>query len=392
MILNLFSKMKKSGLDGNVFGVKWTVDSGSALTRLTSSNDPYNYVNVDITTEPNPANFTSPFDHYMPWSGMTEYYSNGASPVKWAGGTSYYSYLHYLVYIPTFYYKIIKIDNTWYYYISDEPNSEAGFTVHPGSNRYIGKYLSGIDYDSGETYGSWVIKSKTDLPCMGYYLNDISSSAYQVFEDHKGYLCDIATRFAVMLLYLIEYANWNARQKIGVSDYHNLESDGNTQSYLPFITGATNSILYHTSPPNSKRVKYRNIEDVYGVGGEGFSGMAMKMQSNKLLIYASSSPTRNFNSSNMTLIFTSKSIYGYIKDFEYNSSYPWCCFIPSAVSSSSTNTTNNYRTSIYPTSDSAYYTIESNSNSSMLNFFSHTACEPNMSHMSRPNGRLLYVP
>ena len=61
-----------------VFGVCWNYNAQStALTRLKKATDPNGLVNVDITTNPAPAVGTgagsSPFDNYLPWSGMDEY-------------------------------------------------------------------------------------------------------------------------------------------------------------------------------------------------------------------------------------------------------------------------------------------------------------------------------
>ena len=61
-----------------VFGVCWNYSAQStALTRLKKATDPNGLVNVDITTNPAPAVGTgagsSPFDNYLPWSGMDEY-------------------------------------------------------------------------------------------------------------------------------------------------------------------------------------------------------------------------------------------------------------------------------------------------------------------------------
>lgn len=75
----------------NVFGVCWdTSNSSTALTRLTPSTDPYGLVTKSVTTEPVPAVGTgagsSPFDSFMPWSGMKECNLNSAGAVTaWKG-------------------------------------------------------------------------------------------------------------------------------------------------------------------------------------------------------------------------------------------------------------------------------------------------------------------
>lgn len=82
-----------------VFGVCWNYNAQStALTRLKKSTDPNGLVNVDITTNPAPAVGTgagsSPFDNYLPWSGMDEYniINNAVSYKKGQSGFSRSSY------------------------------------------------------------------------------------------------------------------------------------------------------------------------------------------------------------------------------------------------------------------------------------------------------------
>ena len=129
-----------------VFGVCWNYGAQStALSRLTKTSDPNGLVNVNITTEPSPALGTgagsSPFDSYLPWSGMEEYniINNAVSYKKGASGFSRSSY-DTAVYIPEYYFRIVDdaTNKKRYFYIADKAKS--GFTKHPGSGKYVGRY------------------------------------------------------------------------------------------------------------------------------------------------------------------------------------------------------------------------------------------------------------
>ena len=129
-----------------VFGVCWNNNAQStALTRLKKATDPNGLVNVDITTNPAPAVGTgagsSPFDSYLPWSGMDEYniINNAVSYKKGQSGFSRSSY-DTVVFIPEYYFRIIDdaSNKKRYFYIADKAKS--GFTKHPGSGKYVGRY------------------------------------------------------------------------------------------------------------------------------------------------------------------------------------------------------------------------------------------------------------
>lgn len=94
----------------NVFGVCWdTSNSSTALTRLTPSTDPYGLVTRSVTTEPVPAagsgSGSSPFDAFLPWSGMKECNLNSAGAVTaWKGDSGFSRSNNFtMVFIPEFY-------------------------------------------------------------------------------------------------------------------------------------------------------------------------------------------------------------------------------------------------------------------------------------------------
>ena len=236
----------------NVFGVCWdTSNSSTALTRLTPSSDPYGYVTKSVTTEPKPAVGTgsgsSPFDSYAPWNGMKECNLNASGTVTAWKGDSRFSYDcdYTMVFIPAFYVAQKRSGTKQYFYVSDKPKT--GFTKHPGSGKYIGKYHMGS------------VRPSTSL--VSPYVN-ITRAAARSNAKSKGskfHLYDFATYCAIIFLYIVEFANWNCQTKIGQGF---VSWNSSTQS------GVTDSMTYHTGRASGTdgqtSVQYRWIENLWG--------------------------------------------------------------------------------------------------------------------------------
>lgn len=236
-----------------VFGVCWdTSNSSTALTRLTKTSDPYGFVTKNITTEPVPAVGTgagsSPFDNYAPWNGMKKcsLLSDG-SVYAWENQTDF-SYLdaYVMVYIPTFYVAQKRKDAKQYFYISDK--AKTGFTKHPGSGKFVGRYHMNSDgyCNSGQPP----------------YVNMTRAVARSKAKNNGGKFClyNFATYCAIIWLYVMEFADWNCQNKIGRGYVDNHNSAINS--------GGTDSMTYHTGraagTDGSTAVQYRWIENLWG--------------------------------------------------------------------------------------------------------------------------------
>lgn len=236
-----------------VFGVCWdTSNSSTALTRLTKTSDPYGFVTKNITTEPVPAVGTgagsSPFDNYAPWNGMKKcsLLSDG-SVYAWENQTDF-SYLgaYVMVYIPTFYVAQKRKDAKQYFYISDK--AKTGFTKHPGSGKFVGRYHMNSD---------GYCNSKQPP-----YVNMTRAVARSKAKNNGGKFClyNFATYCAIIWLYVMEFADWNCQNKIGRGYVDNHNSAINS--------GGTDSMTYHTGraagTDGSTAVQYRWIENLWG--------------------------------------------------------------------------------------------------------------------------------
>ena len=236
----------------NIFGVEWTTGDSSAFTRLTPDNDPKGLVTIKVEGAPEPASGNgagySPFDEYLPWSGMEEYnIVNGNITAK--QGEAGFSRTAYdtMVFIPEFWIHAESTSDKYRLYLSDAAVS--GFTKHPGSGKYIAKYFS---------TGSYVSKSgSTPLAKMTF---DTATSG--IIQKGTGWeMLDIEVWSAIQMLYVVEFADWWCREKIG-SGY---TATTNTAIHN---TGGTDSMQYHTGQAagtdGAVQAQYRHIEDPWG--------------------------------------------------------------------------------------------------------------------------------
>lgn len=297
-----------------IFGVVWNYgNSSTALTRLTRESDPYSFVSTNITSEPAPAvgasYGTSPFDKYMPWKGMEEYnIANSVVGVK-QGEQGFSRTNDTVVFIPEFYYKVVDdaTNKKRYFYISSRWIS--GFEKHPGSGRYVGKYNTASGY-----------VSKTGLNPLTSITRDTART--KSMEKGSGwYQYDYASWCAVILLYIVEYADWNSSSKIGTG-----ANKG--------VSGRTDSMTYHTGEASTTSgVQYRHIENVFGnietfVDGINFSGNN---------VYVCTNPDKYANDidSAYTDVGTKTGSSGYIKALGFSKTAPWA-FYPTEVGGSDT--------------------------------------------------------
>lgn len=245
---------KSLALDyATVFGVMWdTSNSSTALTRLTKTSDPYDYVTKDVTTEPVPAIGTgsgsSPFDSYAPWNGMKECNLNASGTVTaWKGQSGFSrSNAYTMVYVPVFYVATKTNGTKKYFYVSDK--AKTGFVKHPGSGKYVGRYTFSGGQASRSGYSPQVNITR---PVARSNAKGIGS---------KFHLYDFSTYCAIIWLYVVEFANWDCQSKIGRG-----RVDNNNRA---INTGDSDGLTYHTGRKADTNgafaVQYRWIENLWG--------------------------------------------------------------------------------------------------------------------------------
>ena len=289
-----------------IYGVQW---DGTASTTWSRTDAAETFMNP--TPAVNNGNGSSPFDTIMPWAGMVV--EDDATAGK-------------LVKIPKYWFKWTRSGNGMKLQISNGP--EAGFHVSPahadrGDGKgerdyvYVGRYHCNTSYKSQA--GSQPAASMTRAQARSN-IHNLGSTYWQY---------DFAMYWTIMMLYLVEYANWNSQATIGY---------GCSPSNANFNMGATDNMVYHTGTSAASRttygsVQYRHIEGLWDnvydwCDGIRFSGST---------VYCIANPASFSDTSGGTNVGTRATSSGYISGwtnptadgFEY-------ALYPNAVSGSET--------------------------------------------------------
>ena len=219
-----------------IYGVQW---DGTASTTWSRTDAAETFMNP--TPAVNNGNGSSPFDTIMPWAGMVV--EDDATAGR-------------LVKIPKYWFKWTRSGNGMKLQISNGP--EAGFHVSPahadrGDGKgerdyvYVGRYHCNTSYKSQA--GSQPAASMTRAQARSN-IHNLGSTYWQY---------DFAMYWTIMMLYLVEYANWNSQATIGY---------GCSPSNAKFNMGATDNMVYHTGTSAASRttygsVQYRHIEGLW---------------------------------------------------------------------------------------------------------------------------------
>lgn len=289
-----------------IYGVQW---DGTASTTWSRTDAAETFMNP--TPAVNNGNGSSPFDTIMPWAGMVV--EDDATAGK-------------LVKIPKYWFKWTRSGNGMKLQISNGP--EAGFHVSPahadrGDGKgerdyvYVGRYHCNTSYKSQA--GSQPAANMTRAAARSS-IHNLGSTYWQY---------DYAMYWTIMMLYLVEYANWNSQATIGY---------GCSPSNAKFNMGATDNMVYHTGTSAASRttygsVQYRHIEGLWDnvydwCDGIRFSGST---------VYCIANPASFSDTSGGTNVGTRATYSGYISGwtnptadgFEY-------ALYPNAVSGSET--------------------------------------------------------
>ena len=232
-----------------IFGVEWDGTSTSVWSRTDAA---------ELFTNPSPAvnngGGSSPFDDIQPWAGM--------QIVDDAVGK--------LVSIPKYWYKWTRSGNTMKLQIANGP--EPGFHVSPAhADRGDGQGERDVVY-----VGRYHCASNYHSQAGGQPVANITRSAARTNIHNLGaeyWQYDYAMYWTIMMLYLVEYADWNSQKVIGY---------GCSPSGSKFNMGATDAMQYHTGTSAASRTtygccQYRHIEGLWDnvydwVDGIYFSG------------------------------------------------------------------------------------------------------------------------
>lgn len=219
-----------------VFGAIW---DGSADPKWSRTDG------AELFSDPQPAvnngTGSSPFDEIMPWAGMTRV----TDPV--AGE---------MVQIPKYWYKWTRSGASMQLQIANGPVD--GFYVSPAhADRGDGQGERDVVY-VGRYHCDSSYKSTTGvLPVNNITRATARSSISALGAEYWQY--DFAMYWTIMMLYLVEFANWNSQNMIGY---------GCSPSGSIFEVGLTDNMQYHTGTSAVSRTtygccQYRNIEGLW---------------------------------------------------------------------------------------------------------------------------------
>lgn len=231
-----------SDITDGAYGVEWDYSNSSPV--LTRKGLAANFADPIPATSLSGTG-SSPFDNIQPWAGMKRYnIIDGV--VSYSEDDAGFSMTDYdtVVYIPEFWYRVEK-DTTkkrWTWAIS--PTAQSGFTKHPGSGRYLGRY-----HTTG-TSSAIGVKSGVN-PLASTSITNFST--YAANKGAKWFLMDIATWSALQMLYLVEFANFDSQTVLGTGN-----NSGSVKA-----TGITDDAVYHTLKVSGNSNQYRWIENPF---------------------------------------------------------------------------------------------------------------------------------
>lgn len=261
---------------GGVYGAKWLGTSDPSWSRTDDAQE---------LSDPVPAvsngDGSSPFDSIMPWAGMEV-----VEDVE-AGS---------LVKIPKFWYKWTKTGSEMQLQISNAPKT--GFFVSPAhANRgdgvgernfvYVGRYHCASDYKS----------KPNEYPQHSVSFSNFGTRIHLLGENI--WLWDYAMYWTIRMLYLVEYANWDAQNKIG----YGCSPNGNI-----FKMGYTDKMVYHTGT-NALNIstyggtQYRYIEGLWDNCYDWCGGIRLSYDK----VYCENNPSEDIQGFHQgSLIFSSR--------------------------------------------------------------------------------------
>ena len=221
-----------------VYGAEW---DGTSTTAWSRTDDAADF--VDPVPAVGNGDGSSPFDNILPWSGME--IVDDAEAGK-------------LVKIPKYYYKWTRSGSIMKLQISSTAGD--GFLVSPahadrGDGKgerdyvYVGRYhCSSANYKSATGVAPKANATRADFRTS---IHTLGSTIWQY---------DYAMYWTIMMLYLVEYADWNSQAKIGYGCGNNSAAEN---------AGLTDAMVYHTGTNAASRTtyghtQYRHIEDLWG--------------------------------------------------------------------------------------------------------------------------------
>lgn len=290
----------------HIYGVSWK-KTGNTLTR---TDDAKNFVKPTVGTGTSQG--SSPFNNLYPWNQMTKVVEGNNTLVK----------------IPKFWFKWTNTSSYLTLQICDKPIE--GFYVSPmHADRGDGKGERDIAYIGRYRCANSTYYSKTGLaPQVSM---TIEAARTKVKSLGTGYYQqDLSSFWTLRMLYLVEFANWDAYAVI---------PRPNAPTYANIKSGYTDAMTYHTgTSSNGYSFQYRWIEDPWAGMLEWCDGVRFANNN----VYVIMNPSQFSNTANGTYIGTlgsSNNLEGFIKDWKMSNvpGYEWALWVDGVHTTEQTN-------------------------------------------------------
>lgn len=289
------------------YGVQW---DGSSTTVWSRTDDAAGFTNP-VPYVSGATNYSSPFDTLQPWAGMVRVTDSTVGE---------------LVAIPKYWYKWTKTGNTMKLQISDK--AQTGFSVSPAhADRGDGKGERNTVYVGRYHCGATAYKSVSgQSPKVSIKRSDARTAIHNLGSVYWQY--DFAMYWTIMMLYLVEFADWNVQKTIGYGC-------GNNSAVQ--ACGASDSMPYHTGTMQANRstygvgCQYRYIEGLWDNCYDWCDGIYFSGAN----IYCIKNPTNFSDTANGTQTGTRPTKGGYISAWAIPTAdgFGWALY-PSAVDGS----------------------------------------------------------
>lgn len=297
-------------LDTHIYGACW---SGGPETTWSRTDEAEGFVNPDPFVNDGNHPGYSPFDNLMPWSGM-----------KIVDDSA----LGKLVSIPKYWYKWMKSGAEMTLQISNK--EQEGFYVSPAhADRGDGEGERDVVYVGRYHCGATAYKSVSG---QNPKVNITRATARDAISalDATAWQYDFAMYWTIMMLYLVEFADWDVQKVIGYGC-----GNGGGETQYTQVCGTSDNMGYHTGTMQISRdiygvgCQYRHIEGLWDNCFDWVDGIRLTNEG----IYCIKNPRNFLDNEGGVLIGTRRiDIDGYIKawDMPNVSGFEWA-LIPSEV-------------------------------------------------------------
>ncbi len=295
---------------GNGYGVRRRLDAVTTSWERVGASVGL-YANAQIGTTP----VKNDFDTIYPWSDMISYnYDTDTKQIIAYYGEENFTFtptgnVEVLTRIPEFYYKRYQDDTYEYVYISKE--AKEGYTKSEEFS--VGRYTMSGNATRVHSRSGVLPLTNTTITNFRTYARNLGEEFSQLDYHY----------FILQLLYLVEYADYNVQNKLGLGYT-------NSSHTAPIQSGGCDALGMHSGSvdgTDNGSVLYRGIEDIFGNIWQFVDGINIKDYQTYICYDKNQYESNKFDgcyqpigymNSNITQAWTSK--------LGYDASYPLVAF------------------------------------------------------------------